>query len=306
MIVRSRENWVRMLFIWHGSVLPQILPRLLFFGVNSLAVYYYRDFLFSYRISLNPASFTLLGVALAIFLGFYNATAYDRYWEGRRLWGAVVVDCRDVVRQVINFVKDDGHPEQKKKFVRLPIMFAYALKHQLRLTDATEDTARLLPPDIAEKVNGGKYLPVLILREMGECLNEWERNGKLDSITKMGMSETLNSLSRSVGGCERIANTPIPFPYHVLFHRMVYFYCFLLPFGLVDSLGWITPFVVTFVSYIYIALDAIIEQINAPFGTEPNDLALNDICFTIEESLREMIGDTLPLKQQSHTTRVID
>jgi len=97
-----------------------------------------------------------------------------------------------------------------------------------------------------------------------------------------------------VGGCERILNTPLPFTYHVLLHRTVYIYCFLLPFGLVDVVGWMMPVLVVFISYTFISLDAIVAEIGEPFGVESNDLALNSICRTIEYSVFEQANIPQP------------
>ena len=101
------------------------------------------------------------------------------------------------------------------------------------------------------------------------------------------MDHQLNQFSNISGGCERIYNTPLPFAYSILLHRTVYLYCFWLPFGLVDSLGWMMPLIVLLISYTFIALDAIIQEIGEPFGEEENDLALNSICRTIEFSIFE-------------------
>ncbi|MDF7819977.1 bestrophin family ion channel [Runella sp. MFBS21] len=292
MIIRKRENWIRMLFVWRGSVVSKILPRLFLLALFSVLIYRYHGFLFSYKIALNPAAFTLVGIALAIFLGFCNTAAYERYWEGRKLWGALMIDTRSVVRQVLAYSKADY--QQKAEFVQLAIAFTYALKHQLRKTDPSEDIHRLLPNALAVELIKGQFIPVLILKEMAQWLDYQQQQGYIDSITKMGIDQNLDKLSAIVGGCERISNTPIPFPYHVLLHRTVYIYCFMLPFGLVDSIGWMTPVMVTFIAYTFMALDAIVEEISEPFGTEPNDLALNTMCLMVECSLSEMAGLPLP------------
>lgn len=111
----------------------------------------------------------------------------------------------------------------------------------------------------------------------------------IDPICQVAMDENLNKLSDIVGGCERIASTPIPYTYQVLLHRTVYLYCFLLPFGLVDSLGWLTPLITVFIAYTFVAFEAIADELEEPFGTEPNDLALNAISRMIETTLLEMI-----------------
>jgi putative membrane protein len=109
---------------------------------------------------------------------------------------------------------------------------------------------------------------------------------------KMEMS--LDGLSAALGSCERIANTPLPFTYSVILHRSSYLYCMLLPFGLVDSIGLMTPLVVSFVSYTFFALEALSDEIEEPFGMAPNDLALDAIVAGIDASLREMLGDVPP------------
>src|ERR1700759_71808 len=99
MIVRKNENWFRMLFIWRGSVLPKILPRLILLLVLCIAVVFFKGTLFHYKIPLNPAPFTLFGIALALFLGFRNNASYDRFTEGRRLWGRLLNTSRSLTRQ---------------------------------------------------------------------------------------------------------------------------------------------------------------------------------------------------------------
>ena len=102
----------------------------------------------------------------------------------------------------------------------------------------------------------------------------------------------MHELTRIQSSCERISNTPIPFAYFVLLNRTVYGYCFLLPFGLVNTIGWITPVMVTFVGYTFMALNEIVDEISEPFGTAENDLALTQMCDTIETQLNLLSGQT--------------
>ncbi len=283
-----------MLFVWKGSVLPAILPRLGLLLLISVAVVFVQGRLFEYKIPLNPAAFTLLGVALAIFLGFRNNASYERFWEGRKLWGALLIDTRSLTRQALTMTGLPADSPEVLSFVRLLIAFTYALKHQLRKTDPTEDFERLLPQELVQKLAKARFKPILLLREMGQWVQAGKEAGRIDSITQAAIDHNLNQLSNIVGGCERIASTPIPYTYSVLLHRTVYLYCFLLPFGLVDSIGWMTPLMVVFVGYTFMALESIVTEIEEPFGTEPNDLALNTISQTIEASLLEMAGQEVP------------
>jgi ion channel-forming bestrophin family protein len=302
MIIKEKRNWFRMLFVWQGSVLPEILPRLVALLLLSGLVVFFRGQFFAYKVSLNPAPFTLIGIALAIFLGFRNNASYDRFWEGRKLWGALLIDARSLARQAITMSGLPAGSERVNYFIRLLIAFTYALKHQLRKTDPGPDLERLLPPELAQAVQKAKFRPIRLLQEMSTWVQQLKTEGYLDSITQTTFDHNLNQLSNIVGGCERIASTPIPYTYNVLLHRTVYIYCFLLPFGLVDSIGWMTPIMVVFVGYTFMALDAIVTEIEEPFGEDPNDLALNTISQTIETSLLEMIGKEAPVfpKRKNH------
>lgn len=291
MIIRKREHWFRMLFVWHGSVLPKLLPRLILLFSLSVAVVYFHGRLLTYKIPLNPAPFTLFGIALALFLGFRNNASYDRFWEGRKLWGALLNDTRSLARQTLSFTNFADGDKTALSFVPLLISLTYALKHQLRGTDATDDLKKRLSASQFAVVENARFKPVIIMRLMAEWVQHLKLQGRIDTIQQLAIDQNLDKLSDIIGGCERIASTPIPYSYRVLLHRTVYIYCFLLPFGLVDSLSWFTPFIVAFIAYTFVALEAIADEIEDPFGTAANDLALNEMCRVIEGTLTEMIGE---------------
>lgn len=292
MIVRQRTNWLKMLFIWRGSVLKKIIVQLSVILLFSLSIYFFKGKIFDYKVHLNPTIFTLLGLALAIFMGFCNSASYDRFWEGRKLWGSLVIETRSLTRQILSLVNDPstGSKEEKEKMIKLISAFGWSLNYQLRDKSGTEHLTRLLSSEHAEQLKGKKFIPSIILGFIADWLNEQQRKGNIDTIVMTSMDHQLNQFSNILGGCERIHNTPLPFAYSVLLHRTVYLYCFWLPFGLVDSLGWMMPLIVLLISYTFIALDAIIQEIGEPFGEEENDLALNSICRTIEYSIFEQAG----------------
>jgi len=306
MIIRKKQNWFLMLFTWRGSVLPEILPRLIALFLISSTVVFFQGELFNYKIPLNTAPFTLIGLALAIFLGFCNNASYDRYWEARKLWGGLLIDARSLARQVLTLNKEEADYEHVYSFVQLLIAFTYALKHQLRSTDPTIDLERLVPADFLLTLKTVRFKPAIIILELGKWLQKSKQEDKIDTIIQAAIDNNLNRLSEILGGCERIANTPIPYTYSVLLHRTIYIYCFLLPFGLIDSIGWMTPFIVTFIGYTFIALDAIVTQIEEPFGLEKNDLALNSMCQTIESSLLEMLGKDISSFKVNENKYMVD
>ncbi|BAP29907.1 putative membrane protein [Chryseobacterium sp. StRB126] len=281
-----------MLFIWRGSVLKKIVVQLSIITLFSLAIYIFKGRIFDYKVHLNPTIFTLIGLALAIFMGFCNSASYDRFWEGRKLWGLLVIETRSLTRQILSLVNDSSPDakEEKEKIIKLISAFSWSLNFQLRAKSGTEHLERLLSPIQLEQVKNKKFIPSIILGFIADWLNEQNKKGNIDTIVMTSMDHQLNQFSNISGGCERIYNTPLPFAYSVLLHRTVYLYCFWLPFGLVDSLGWMMPLIVLLISYTFIALDAIIQEIGEPFGEEENDLALNSICRTIEFSIFEQAG----------------
>jgi ion channel-forming bestrophin family protein len=294
MIIRKKEHWFKMLFIWHGSVLPQLIRRLSLLLIISIVITYLREYVILYNLHLSPAPFTLFGLSIAIFLGFRNNASYERFTDGRRLWGSLNNTCRSLARQALTLNDKPRDVKETTLFINYLTALPYTLKHQLRMSDPADDLDRLLPSALAIRVKAARYKPVLLVKELGQIVQNAKHRGTIDSIAQRSFDHNLNQLTDVIGGCERIASTPIPYSYSVLLHRTVYVYCFLLPFGLVDSLGWFTPVFVTFIAYTYVALEAIADELENPFGLAPNDLALDAICRNIENTLLEL--DDRPLQ----------
>lgn len=291
MIVRPKENWFRLLFVWNGSVLSSIIPQLVFMAVVSTLAVFTDGRVFGEKIPLNTAPFTLFGVALAIFLAFRNNASYERFNEARHLWGNLLIASRALTSQMLCYL-----PEQDDtlRIARRVVGFVYALKHELRGTDPTEDFMRLLGREQTALLRDQCYKPSAILDEIRRDLAGPPR-GSPTSERKLWMLDTqINELGKSAGGCERIASTPIPFAYNVLLHRTVYAYCVLLPFGLVDSTEFFTPLLSVFISYTLIALEAIASEVADPFSVAPNALALDAMSRNIERSVLELCGAPMP------------
>ena len=292
MIVRPKLNWFKMLFVWNGSVLRAVLLPLSVILAISLAVLWAHSSGGTSWLHLNPTPFSLIGVALAIFVSFRNNASYDRYWEARKLWGELLIRTRNLTRQAVGVLDSAPGDPDAQRLVALLCAFTYSLKHQLRSTDPADVLHRLLPAGDAERALARQYRPVHLLDDVSRLLAAWRRDGRLSDILFDGCQRQLDGLSAVVGGCERIATTPLPYAYNVLLHRTVYFFCALLPLGLVDSIGAATPVISVFIAYAFMALDAIASELENPFGEEPNDLPLTALAVNIERTLREMIGET--------------
>ncbi|KVX19259.1 hypothetical protein WL01_02065 [Burkholderia ubonensis] len=294
MIVRPRQNWLQMLFVWNGSVLQSIIPQLVFMAIVSTLAVFTNGRIFGEKIPLNTAPFTLFGLALAIFLAFRNNASFERFKEARHLWGDVLIASRTLTSQMRRYLPDHVDDALRNQTIDLLIAFVYALKHQLRDTDPSDDLTRVLGRARTDALSGKVYKPVALLDEIRGNLARMLARAPDAGTTRWMVDEQINRLGNAVGGCERIASTPIPFAYSVLLHRTVYAYCVLLPFGLVDSTEFFTPLICVFIAYTLIALEAIANEVAEPFSTAPNALALDAMARTIERSVLELCGAELP------------
>ncbi|MDD4929392.1 MAG: bestrophin family ion channel [Gallionella sp.] len=298
MIIRSRPSGFGLFFIYRGSVLSQI-KGVLFVNVAlaTLVTLSHGD-IYSHKITLTAIPFTLIGLPLAIFLGFRNNAAYDRYCEGRKLWGEIVLQSRNFARQCLTLIEfaepvkpDLGLNDVRVRMIVRTVAFAHALRHLLRNTDASAELKPLLVQHEWQKTLDAANIPDYLMHQMGRDLRLCLDEKRVDGCLASAIDATISSMAAAAAACERIKSTPIPFSYMLMLHRTAYLYCFLLPFGLIDTIGFMTPFVVGIVAYTFFGLDALGDEIEEPFGNLPNDLALDAICRGIEINLRDAIGD---------------
>jgi putative membrane protein len=298
MIVRNRPSAIRLFLLWRGSVLPRILPALLVNTLIAVVVTLNHGDLFAHKITLTTIPFTLIGLPIAIFLGFRNTAAYDRYWEGRKLWGEILLRARNLARQCNSLIvypqpvrASNGLDDIRVRMVYRTIAYAHALRHYLRGSAAADDTQRFLQAPEWQAMASSSNPPDLLMQRMGRDLQQGLQEGRIDPCLAASIDATVSAMAGAGAACERIKSTPIPFSYTLLLHRTAYLYCFLLPFGLVDTIGFMTPLVVAIVTYTFFALDALGDEIEEPFGLEPNDLPLDAICRGLEINLRETLED---------------
>jgi putative membrane protein len=304
MIIQPRnESWGRRLFHFHGSALEEIRGRLTAVTLTAVVVtLHYSMELGQDLLDLHIAPFSLIGLALGIFLGFRNNAAYDRYWEGRKLWGSLVNTSRSFTRMSLNVITapntahTEAEPEAVKRLqtelVHRTIAYAHALRLHLRQrTDDLSELEPLLGREEVEHIGRQLNVPAAILLPTSARLKEARKRGWLSDYHLPLLEEQLTSFTDIQGGCERIKNTPIPYAYTILIHRIVAVYCFGLPFGVVSTTLWATPIVVFLIGYAFFGLDAVGDEIEDPFGEEVNDLPLHQLSTMIEINLREALGE---------------
>ena len=303
MIVRDQPSIFQVLFSWRGTILPKILPSLGFVMLIS-AIIGGIEYIDLYRFPEIPlVGFTLIGVVLSIFLGFKNAACYDRGWEARKLWGVLIATSRHFDRDCRILTQ-----ARRERVIQHVIVFANVLRDRLRHqtanpTELTETSglSQQALNQLYQQHNAPQYTLSLIQWELLQAL----KDGEISDIIYTQMNHHVAALSEMHTGCDRIANTPIPFAYSVLLNRTVYFFCFMLPFSLGSLLGLVTPLLVGILAYTFLGLDALSTEIEEPFGTQSNDLPLDAMVRTIEIELLSTLGRPTPPPIQAHNHNLL-
>ncbi len=299
MLVPSKMSWWRTVLRYRGSELPRTKYRILGVAIAATAVTVFEE-LHGWHPNLTPLPFTLIGVALGIFLGFRNNASYDRWWEGRKLWGALVNTSRSFARQILTLVgPQPGEPQGDREALRALhetlVKRVMAFVHALRLALRDDQDLSMLTTFLSEEevtaLRDERNRPFAINQGTAERLREAWMAGLIHPMHLPVLEGSLTSLTDIQGACERIKSTPIPFSYTTLIHRITAIYCYALPFGVVDQVKIYTPFVCAIVAYAFFGLDVVGEEIEMPFGTDYNDLPLRAISRMIEVNLRQRLGE---------------
>lgn len=289
MIVRDKPGFLELFFVYQGSIAPRVMPQILLVALlSSLVVWLHQRFpdLFP---ELNTASFGFVGIALSLYLGFRNNACYDRWWEGRQLWGRLLFEGRSLIRLSLAYRGQESE-RHRRSLLRL-IAFVGCLRDQLREQDPMPGVRKWLRLDESETIAAAVNRPDRILQLMGEQIAVEVSNGNLDPVTARNFEQRLVALSEVLAGCERLDNTPLPFAYMLLVHRVSYIYCFLLPFGLVADSGLATPLLTAIVAYAFFGLDELSRELERPFAPGDNGLALDAMTRTLERDCLQALGE---------------
>ncbi len=282
MIVRSQPSIKDILLTINGSILPRITGRLVLIAIVSvIAIFAAQEHpgIFA-RISAIP--FTLIGIALSVFMSFRNNACYARWWEGRKLWGDIIIASRSFARQAAMLP-----PEDKSYLLRGLCGFSAGLAARLR--GASESEAIEPWCDISLAPNEPNATN-RVLDQIGKYCLKLMHDKKVEAIHYSVLDQQLAILANAQGGCERIASTPVPFSYSLLLHRTAIIFCLTLPFALAGSLDWWTLLPVLLVAYTFFGLDALGHQLEDPFSLEPNALPLHAMTRTIEREMLALLG----------------
>lgn len=282
------KDWFSLILNFHKSdAFRMLIPAMMGIALLSSVLCYLHIELQVITLRSTTVMHSLLGFVISLLLVFRTNTAYDRWWDGRKLWGELVNNSRNLMLKICAFVPDDKK-ELRNNFRISITNYAFALKEHLRgglKAEQLEDHP-LLPLSDFKDI---KHAPNKIALQMYADANELVKNNIISAEQLLILNEELRSFTNIAGGCERIRNTPIPYSYSSFIKRIVFIYIVTLPFGLINDLKWATVPIVLFVFYAFAGLELLAEEIEDPFGHEQNDLPTDSLANTIKKNLLEIM-----------------
>lgn len=237
---------------------------------------------------------TLFGSAVALFLGFRSNSAYQRWWEGRGLWGLMINASRNIVRGARNFMPDPDASAFKRDIALRQIAYVNALRCQLRRQPLDDVTLGYIAKADAEAAIARTNVANGLLDGTGRKIDQARRAGWIDTIQQGSLESVLVDIANAQGGMERLKNTPLPNHFRFFPTLFVHLFCILLPFGLVETLGFATPLGSTIAGLMFLAVLAIGDDLVDPFANDVHDLPLSGMCRTIEIDLLQSVGLEAP------------
>jgi putative membrane protein len=288
MIKYNPKNWVQFIFAFHKSDTLRILwKELIYMGLFTAGITYIEITFFPKATFLSNlvAVYSLIGFVISLLLVFRTNTAYDRWWEGRKKWGEMVNDSRNLAVKISTL---QFSPEENDFFRRMISNFTYATKEHLRRNIDLDELQ--LTDEERKGLEKKKHIPVEVTHLMFQKMNKLKEDSKLSEIEYLAINENLDSLIDSLGACERILNTPIPFSYSLFLKKFIFIYTMTIPLAFVTTFGYFSAFIATFIFYILVSMEVLAEEIEDPFGDDDNDLPTDQLCETIRGNVDEVFS----------------
>ena len=292
MISYNPKDWLRFIFNFHkADTVRKLLPLLFAMAIYSWFIAYLEIEYFKLADSSYLKNMTLLhnllGFALSMLLVFRTNTAYDRWWEGRRLWGSLINNSRNLAIKLDSFLPKDDLAN-RSFFMKLIPRFAFELRNHLQSEQTRFELDENPHPEIPD-FDRTKHVPNQVVSLVMKRINHLYNQKSITGEQLLFLNNELMSMLDICGSCERIKNTPIPYSYSSFIKKFVFIYVVTLPIGYVFSLGYLVIPVVMFIFYVLASLELIAEEIEDPFGKDTNDLPMQRMAETIQKNLTEIL-----------------
>ncbi len=288
MIQYDNKIWFSFLFNFQMGQLRRLLPSMLIMAGFTAVVCYLDLVKGLYKLEMPLTVHTLMGVVLGLVLVFRTNTAYERWWEGRKLFGSLVNASRNLAIKLDAFLEPSAF-EMRYFFANTISAFAILLPKHLRDTISSNDLD-ILDEAYRDIVDRAKHKPLAVMQVLVTRVQTLRTEGKVSIEQFLSLNQNLNELVDALGGMERIKKTPIPFSYAMLIKRFIAGYVFSLPFGLIHDFGWAAVVIVPFIFYVMVGIEVIAEGIENPFGTDKDDLPTDDIAQNITRNVKEILS----------------
>lgn len=297
MKVYNPKEWAQFVFLISKSdTLFKLAPLIAFILLYSLGV----AFVEIHVLEINESSWlknlpqmhNLLSFVISMLLVFRTNTAYDRWWEGRKLWGQLVNTSRNLAVKLAGLL-DPKDEENRRFFSKAIPLYAFSLKDHLqsRVTEySLQDEDLVTERDRLALTDGEKHVPNQIAKHLFSKINLLYKNEKITGDQLIVLNGEITALTDICGGCERIKNTPIPYSYSSFIKKFILLYTLTLPIGYAYMLGYYAAPIVAFVFYVLASLELIAEEIEEPFGTDDNDLPMEKISENIQRHVNELMS----------------
>jgi len=288
MVNYNPKSWVTLIFAFHRSDTFRMLwKEIIYIGLFTLAIAFVEIHFFPDVVQLEKliTVYSLIGFVISLLLVFRTNTAYDRWWEGRRKWGEVVNDTRNMAVKLSPILKDKA---DRDYFARMISNFAVSMKEHLRL-GIDIDELNLTSEEKNELIDRN-HVPTAIVELMYRRLKLHREKGEMSDVEFLSIDKNLNALLDSIGACERIKNTPIPFSYSLFIKKFIFIYVTTLPLAFVVQFGYFSALIATFVFYVLVSMEVLAEEIEDPFGTDDNDLPTDQLCERIDKVVHEVLA----------------
>lgn len=233
------------------------------------------------------AMHSLVGIVLGLFLVFRTNTAYDRWWEGRKHWGLLVNNTRNLAHKLNAFL-DRSDSDNRNWFAKMIPNFVFSTKEHLR-RGVKMDELEMADANFNDRLKGVKHIPNRLSSMLYERVNDLYKDKKLSGNQLYIVDKELKQFSDILGACERIKNTPIPYSYTMYIKKFIFIYILTLPFGFVTIAGYMTVPIVILISYVLLSVELIAEEIEDPFGNDVNDLPTDELSLKIKDNVKEIL-----------------
>lgn len=292
MIVRDKPTPWEVFFVLRGSVILQILPQMAVVATLSLAVVVMHHLGWIRVPAIAALPLSIIGAALAIFAAFRNSASYDRWWEARKTAGFVVIDGRNLAREALSYIAPVAGDDLPRRVALRCAALAEVSRDWLRGGPPAEESMRYLAEPEREALRASRSAPIRLLFFFSKDIAEALETGRISPQMARTLEDRVVGLTTAFSILERTKVTPMPFAYTLLLHRTAYLFCLMMPFGLTDLSGYWAPLVATVISYAFFGLDAIADELQAPFADTPMTVPLDATARALEINILEMLGET--------------